>query len=669
LISRLPLQGDARAIEVKDNYAYVQSVFYNGEGYTILYKIDIANVYEPFVVQSIYNDNESGYAQIDAYNDFIILKNHDINYNYYYSIYSIPELDFIQNYYCSGVFMKLNDLLAFKGYIGDTFILYDMSDPVNITEIEQVDFSAGGITINNIQSVNDSILACLDFDGVSFWNYSDIYNIQYISTVYSSTDEYWGCYLYNNENHVFVSYLPTSDYPGLKSIDISDIYNPSVTDDFVFPEYGWFHTCIDVDGVGNCVFTGEYSFMNQVFCNDGYFGDHYIINEYYGQYGGDVYDDYLYVNFMDGLMIYDVSFLPDVVPADTLLDGYMFLSMQRVDNFLFLFEYTEHKILVLDITDPSNPTVRNEIPVSVSGSILLTDSPYILYYIRRDNDRLYKYSIPQPNDYTLNFQYNLNDSGKGFIYNDHLYYVIENSEGSDLLIYGGLDENDPELIATIEDIGGGIEWLRMNNYNYIFYLSTWDDWEGITMFYEIEEPTEITYKFSTPHMCEGEFFIDEDYLFAGGKFSHIYVFDLDTASGSVEPISDYQDYGSNLSCKKYESNGQKYLYHFQSTAFSIYEINDYGVDEEPEAVNAPIICNPNPFSSTTTISFSGNLNSHELAQIKIYNVKGQLVRIADCGFSAVWDGMDESGKEVSTGVYFFKMNNNSDYIGKVVKLK
>jgi len=83
---------------------------------------------------------------------------------------------------------------------------------------------------------------------------------------------------------------------------------------------------------------------------------------------------------------------------------------------------------------------------------------------------------------------------------------------------------------------------------------------------------------------------------------------------------------------------------------------------------------PNPFSTSTTISFKGKLNSHELSQIKIYNVKGQLVRnlgfrISDCGFSAVWDGRDESGKEVKNGVYLYKINNNDEHIGKVVKLK
>ena len=449
-----------------------------------------------------------------------------------------------------------------------------------------------------------------------------------------------------------------------------------MVDGIEFSEFIFFHTALDVAGVENSVFTGEDSFINQVICNDGYFGEHYIINEYYGQMGGVVYNEYLFVNFLDGLKIYDISSLPDVVPKDTLFTDHVLYSMQRIENFLFLLDYTDYKILVLDVTEPLSPTIRNEIYIPFSGTILLADSPYVIYYLRRDNNKLYKYSIPEPNDYTLNFQFNLNTSGKGFIYNDYLYYMIDNSEGSDLLIYGGLDENDPELIATIEDIGGGIDWLRMKNYDNIFYLSTWDDWEGITMFYEIGEPTEITYKFSTPHRCDGEFFIDGDCLFTGGKFSHIYIFDLETSSGLVEPIADYQDYGSNLYCKKYESNEQKYLYHFQSTAFSIYEIQGYGVDDEPEAENEPIICRPNPFSTSTTIHFNLTTESTENTEIKIYNVKGQLIKTITSFpnpslgmIEAVWDGRDVTGKEVSTGVYLYKMGDEDGFVGKVVKLR
>jgi len=66
----------------------------------------------------------------------------------------------------------------------------------------------------------------------------------------------------------------------------------------------------------------------------------------------------------------------------------------------------------------------------------------------------------------------------------------------------------------------------------------------------------------------------------------------------------------------------------------------------------------------------------ELSQIKIYNIKGQLVRelplvapSPGLPVSVTWDGKDEIGKEVSSGVYFYKFDDDDEFVGKVVKLR
>lgn len=69
---------------------------------------------------------------------------------------------------------------------------------------------------------------------------------------------------------------------------------------------------------------------------------------------------------------------------------------------------------------------------------------------------------------------------------------------------------------------------------------------------------------------------------------------------------------------------------------------------------------PNPFNPETTIRYS--VKDRGAVSIDIYNVKGQLVRnlvndVKDAGeFSAVWNGTDNNGRAVSSGVYYFKMN-------------
>jgi len=81
-------------------------------------------------------------------------------------------------------------------------------------------------------------------------------------------------------------------------------------------------------------------------------------------------------------------------------------------------------------------------------------------------------------------------------------------------------------------------------------------------------------------------------------------------------------------------------------------------DQNCKKGESTITCFPNPFSSSTTISFF-NTNPSKNAQIKIYNVKGQLVRNLPIvtspsrSIEIIWDGKDENGNEVKSGVYFY----------------
>jgi len=68
---------------------------------------------------------------------------------------------------------------------------------------------------------------------------------------------------------------------------------------------------------------------------------------------------------------------------------------------------------------------------------------------------------------------------------------------------------------------------------------------------------------------------------------------------------------------------------------------------------------PNPFNPSTTIAFDMAREGH--VTIEIYNSKGQRVKeVVSGSFNAgshrvVWNGQDESGRAVSSGVYFYRM--------------
>jgi hypothetical protein len=116
--------------------------------------------------------------------------------------------------------------------------------------------------------------------------------------------------------------------------------------------------------------------------------------------------------------------------------------------------------------------------------------------------------------------------------------------------------------------------------------------------------------------------------------------------------------------------GQTYAY----TVKAVYT-NPTGESGPSNAVNSAIVGNddqivlpaitaltgntPNPFNPSTTISYS--LKADSPVVIEIYNQKGQLVRSFQSSFTKAgyhhltWDGTDERGSKVSSGVYLYKM--------------
>jgi hypothetical protein len=83
---------------------------------------------------------------------------------------------------------------------------------------------------------------------------------------------------------------------------------------------------------------------------------------------------------------------------------------------------------------------------------------------------------------------------------------------------------------------------------------------------------------------------------------------------------------------------------------------------------------PNPFNPETTIQFE--LTHDSKTEVEIFNVKGQKVtKLIDeelgMGIhSIVWNGNDEHGKRVSSGVYFYQIKcDNQVKTKKMIMIK
>jgi flagellar hook assembly protein FlgD len=95
-----------------------------------------------------------------------------------------------------------------------------------------------------------------------------------------------------------------------------------------------------------------------------------------------------------------------------------------------------------------------------------------------------------------------------------------------------------------------------------------------------------------------------------------------------------------------------------------------GVKENPDA-NPEIVIYPNPFTELTNIKFT--LASKSQVQASIWDLEGRkqklsINEICQPGtYSFEWDGTDENGKKLKTGIYMFQVTiNGKSYYRKLI---
>ncbi len=93
-----------------------------------------------------------------------------------------------------------------------------------------------------------------------------------------------------------------------------------------------------------------------------------------------------------------------------------------------------------------------------------------------------------------------------------------------------------------------------------------------------------------------------------------------------------------------------------SVEFSVVSNSDMPI---PNLMNALHTNYPNPFNPATTITYS--IAKTGKVSLRIYNTKGQLVKTLESGnkkagqHKIIWNGVNDSGKSVSSGLYFYKL--------------
>ena len=98
----------------------------------------------------------------------------------------------------------------------------------------------------------------------------------------------------------------------------------------------------------------------------------------------------------------------------------------------------------------------------------------------------------------------------------------------------------------------------------------------------------------------------------------------------------------------------------QEAAFRLALYGEAGAARLPKAFSLSQNI-PNPFNPSTTISYTVTEGVAVKVALKVYNIRGSLVRtlvdeMREPGkYTMFWDGTDDYGRQLSSGVYLYRM--------------
>ncbi len=138
--------------------------------------------------------------------------------------------------------------------------------------------------------------------------------------------------------------------------------------------------------------------------------------------------------------------------------------------------------------------------------------------------------------------------------------------------------------------------------------------------------------------------------------------------------NDWDQYGDFL---RLHTSNSSFNYRWPYIIYTWWDGVNSSENYELQVMNYELNTYPNPFNSTTTISFHLISEQNEQIMLDIYNIKGQKVKtlvnsnLVQGNHSVIWNGINELNKPVSSGVYFYKLNVNGKSEGtkKMLLLK
>lgn len=176
----------------------------------------------------------------------------------------------------------------------------------------------------------------------------------------------------------------------------------------------------------------------------------------------------------------------------------------------------------------------------------------------------------------------------------------------------------------------------------------------------------LEYTVSVPLPGEYTFEVRVASLSAGGIF-HLEFKGVDlTGDVTVPPTGGWQAWTTVTATATLEAGTQTMRFVPSSDGFNVNYIETVSVPTAVASQPGPgrVVlhpCYPNPFNPTTTIAY--DLAERRAVTLAVYDVSGRRVRTLVDGestgpgrYERVWDGRDDGGRSVASGVYFYRLD-------------
>ncbi len=294
------------------------------------------------------------------------------------------------------------------------------------------------------------------------------------------------------------------------------------------------------------------------------------------------------------------------------------------------------------------------------------------------------------------------DLNKGFATNPKFAWKIESPDGHDAFVRGDIlydfrgyagtfiyniaNRYSPQLIGSIIDpmITFHHEGRLTQNGRYLYLcdefamsprpdITIWDlqNMANPVKVGGIYDPT------ATVHYC----YVVGNTLACSYFTAGVKLFDITNPTAPVlidqydtSPASGEGIFEGAYGCYPYGPGGTIYVSDRPNGLFVFQFDFATAIERTPEVTLALLPNMPNPFGASTSIPF--RLPRSDQASVRVYDARGTLVRAVRDGFflagehAVEWDGRDDAGREVASGVYFCRLRSGGrEAIRKMVLVR